>query len=122
MNIKFTRNNFLQNFIESRYKNNPRTNSDQESRVLHFPTPVEKRKYGNDRKNNTESLGSADMFVEEKYTHEDCDNKACDCSYGKQNIGINMAQGIHLEENNTSKCNSPQKCRPHYRGCTQRKI
>ena len=57
------------------------------------------------------------MFVEEKYTHEDCDNKACDCSYGKQNIGINMAQGIHLEENNTSKCNSPQSAVHIINGC-----
>ena len=122
MNIKFTRNNFLQNFIEGGYKNNSGTNSDQKPRILHLPAFVEKGKYSNDRKNNAESLESTDVFVEEIYTDENSDNKTRGRSDGKQNIGINMAQGIHLEENNAGECDSPQKCRPHHRGCTQRKI
>jgi len=122
MNIEFTRNNFLQNFIKGGYKNNSGTDSDQKPRILHFPAFVEKEKYGNDRKNNTESLDGTNMFVEEKYTYKNSDDKACGRGNGKQNIGINMAQGVHLEENNAGECNSPQKCRPHHCGRTQRKI
>lgn len=122
MNIKFTRNNFLQNFIKGGYKNNSGTDTNQKPRILHFPAFVEKGKNGTDRKNNTKSLEGTNVFVEEKYTYENSNNEACGRSYGKQNIGINMTQGIHLEENNTSKCNSPQKCRPHHRRRTQRKI
>ena len=83
MNIKFTRNNFLQNFIEGGYKNNSGTNSDQKPRILHLPAFVEKGKYSNDRKNNSKSLEGTNMFVEEKYTHENSDDEACGRSYGK---------------------------------------
>lgn len=117
MNIKFTSNNLLQNFIKSGYKNNSGTNTNQEPRILHFPAFVEKGKYGNDRKNNTQSLERSYMLIKEKYTYENGNDETCGRSYGKQNIGVNVAQRIHLEKNNASECDSPKQRCPHHRWC-----
>ena len=83
MNIKFTGNDFLQNFIKGGYKNDSRTDSYQEPSVLYLSAFVEKGKYCNDRKNNTEGLDDANMIAEEKYTRNNCDHQACNCGYGK---------------------------------------